>query len=243
MRHVDRDLTLRHRRRVTTVTVIVGTALLGATLRVPRGSGWFTAFGLAVAATWIIGARVSGPIPIRSPTRASSQIVVASALLGAAAALAFFGAYFVAQHLPVLPSALDSVLARADSGSTAIVVAIALVNGVGEELFFRGALYAALPPRSAIFGTTVVYVCVTAVTFNVALVIAALVMGSIFGVQRRGNSQRARTDGHAPGLVDAHAARAPVLTYAASGSERQLPQRVDAALSAGRSISRELPMP
>ena len=65
------------------------------------------------------------------------------------------------------------------------MLAIALVNGVGEELFFRGALYAALPPRSAIFGTTVVYVCVTVVTFNVALVIAALVMGAIFGVQRR----------------------------------------------------------
>jgi hypothetical protein len=181
----DRDASVRHRRRVTAVTVVVGTALLGATLRVPRGSGWFTALGLVVAATWIIGAQLSGPIPIRSPTRTSSRIVVTSALLGAVAALAFFGAYFVAQHLPVLPGALDSVLARADAGSTAIVLAIALVNAAGEEVFFRGALYAALPPRSASVGTTVVYVCVTAVTFNVALVIAALVMGSIFGVQRR----------------------------------------------------------
>ena len=135
-----------------------------------------------------------------------------SALLGAAAALAFFGAYFVAQHVPVLSGALDSVLARADAGSTVVVLAIALVNGVGEELFFRGALYAALPPRSAIFGTTIVYVCVTAVTFNVALVIAALVMGTIFGDAATGNSQRARTHGHAPGLVDAHVARAPSLT-------------------------------
>ena len=92
------------------------------------------------------------------------------------------------------------------------MLAIALVNGVGEELFFRGALYAALPPRSAVFGTTIVYVCVTAVTFNVALVIAALVMGTIFGDAATGNSQRARTHGHAPDLVDAHVARAPSLT-------------------------------
>jgi membrane protease YdiL (CAAX protease family) len=35
------------------------------------------------------------------------------------------------------------------------VLAIALVNGVGEELFFRGALRR-LPPRSAVFGTTIV---------------------------------------------------------------------------------------
>lgn len=182
---VDHGESVRHRRRVTAVTVVVGTALLGATLRVPRGSGWFVALGLVVAATWIIGAQLSGPIPIRSPARASRRVVVASALLGAAAALAFFGAYFVAQHVPVLSGALDSVLARADAGSTVIVLAIALANGIGEELFFRGALYAALPPRSAIFGTTIVYVCVTAVTFNVALVIAALIMGTIFGMQRR----------------------------------------------------------
>src|SRR4051812_28912443 len=100
MRRVDRDVLLRHRRRAATVTVIVGTALLGATLRVPRGSGWFTALGLVVAATWIIGAQLSGPIPVRSPTRASRQVVVTSTLLGVTAALAFFGACFIAQHLP-----------------------------------------------------------------------------------------------------------------------------------------------
>jgi membrane protease YdiL (CAAX protease family) len=184
-RRNEPDTSVRRRRRVTGVTLAVGAGLLAATLRVHGGSRWFAVLALLVAATWIIGAQLSGPIPIRSPTRADSQIVVTSALLGSVAALAFFGAYFVAQHLPVLPGALDSVLARADAGSTATVLAIALVNGVGEELFFRGALYAALPPRSAVFGTTVVYVCVTAVTFNIALVIAAVVMGTIFGVQRR----------------------------------------------------------
>jgi membrane protease YdiL (CAAX protease family) len=184
-RRVDRDVSRRHRRRVLTTTVIVGAALLGATLRVPRGSGWFTALGLLVAATWIVGAQLLGPIPIRSPTRASSQVAATSTLLGVAATTAFYAAYFVAQHLPVVSSALDSVSDRADAGSTAIVLAIALVNGVGEELFFRGALYAALPPRSAVRGTTVVYVSVTAATFNVALVVAALVMGTVFSLQRR----------------------------------------------------------
>jgi hypothetical protein len=54
LRRVDRGASVHNRRRVTAVALVVGTALLGATLRAPRGSGWFTALGLAVAATWII---------------------------------------------------------------------------------------------------------------------------------------------------------------------------------------------
>ena len=97
----------------------------------------------------------------------------------------FVVAYLVAERLPVLSGALDSVLDKADAESTALVLAIALVNGVGEELFFRGALFAAVRPRAAVASTTIVYVLVTAFTLNVALVVAAIVMGTIFAFQRR----------------------------------------------------------
>ena len=61
---------------------------------------------------------------------------------------------------------------------------VALVNGAGEELFFRGALHAALEPHRAAIAATVVYVVVTVATGNVALVLAAVVMGTVFSLER-----------------------------------------------------------
>ena len=45
-------------------------------------------------------------------------------------------------------SPVDQLLDHARFGSLPVVLAITFVNGVVEELYFRGALYAALPaPR------------------------------------------------------------------------------------------------
>jgi membrane protease YdiL (CAAX protease family) len=164
----------------------MGAALLAATLRVPRGSTAFTVLGLLVAATWIVGAFVSGPIPFRPRSRKPTLPVIRSAVvIGIASFLAFLGAYLVAEHLPVLSGALDSIFGKADAGPVALVLAIALVNAVAEECFFRGALYAALEPHRPVVFTTAVYVAVTATTGNLALVTAAAVMGTVFGLERR----------------------------------------------------------
>ena len=45
--------------------------------------------------------------------------------------------------------------------------------------------YAALAPRRPVLGATVGYVAVTATTGNLALVAAAVVMGTVFGLERR----------------------------------------------------------
>jgi membrane protease YdiL (CAAX protease family) len=165
---------------------VVGAALLAATLRVPRGSTAFTVLGLLVAATWIVGAFASGPIPLRPRSRMGTRTVIRAAVaVGIASFLAFLGAYLVAEHLPVLSSALDSILGKADAGPFALVLAIALLNAVAEECFFRGALYAALESHGPVVFTTVVYVAVTATTGNLALVAAAVVMGSVFALERR----------------------------------------------------------
>jgi membrane protease YdiL (CAAX protease family) len=58
-------------------------------------------------------------------------------------------------------------------------------NAVGEELFFRGALYAALPPGHAAVTSTAVYALATTATRNPSLVLAAGVMGALFTLQRR----------------------------------------------------------
>jgi hypothetical protein len=57
-------------------------------------------------------------------------------LLAGVAFVAFLGAALLARRVPALDGALDSALAAADAGSTALVLAIAFVNAVAEEHFF-----------------------------------------------------------------------------------------------------------
>lgn len=181
---VDPPAARRRRRFVTALTALVGTALLAATLRVPHGSAWFTVLGLLVAATWMAGSFASGPIPFRPDRDKAWPTFVGPVVGGVAAFVVFLAGYLVARHLPLVGPALDGVLATADAGSTAMVLLVALVNGVGEELFFRGALHAALERHRPALTTTIGYVVVTAATGNVALVIAAAVMGALFSLER-----------------------------------------------------------
>jgi membrane protease YdiL (CAAX protease family) len=153
-------------------------------LRVRDGSTWFTVLGLLVAATWTVGSFVSGPIPFQPDRHMAWRTFVAPLTAGVAAYGAFLAASLVARHLPLVGPALDGVLATADAGSTPLVLIVALVNGAGEELFFRGALHAALEPHRPAIATTIAYVVVTAATGNVALIIAAAVMGVLFSLER-----------------------------------------------------------
>ena len=181
---VDGPAAQRRRRVVTAIAIVVGTALLAATLRVPRGSAWFTVLALLVAATWTVGSFVSGPIPFQPDRDTTWRTFLGPVVVGIAAFGVFVLAYLVARHVPLVGPALDGVLATADAGPIAVVLFVALVNGASEELFFRGALHAALEPHHPAIATTVVYVVVTAATGNIALVIAAAVMGALFSLER-----------------------------------------------------------
>jgi hypothetical protein len=181
---VDAPAARRRRRVVTAITIVVGTALLAATLRAPDGSAWFTVLGLLVAATWTVGSLVSGPIPLQPDRQIAWRTFVGPVMAGIAAFGAFLVAFLAARHLPLVGPALDGVLATADAGPTALVLVVTLVNGAGEELFYRGALHAAVEPHHPAVVTTIVYVAVTAATGNVALVIAAAVMGVLFSLER-----------------------------------------------------------
>lgn len=182
---VDAGGALRRRRIVTAVTLVVGTALLASTLRTAPGSGWFSALGFLAAVAWIAGGVLSGPIPLRPGRPAAWRTVALPALaVGVVAFLSFLAADLVGQQLPWIADALTSVLDQADAGPRLLVLAVALVNGVGEEVFFRGALLAALEPRRPALTATIVYVLVTAATGNIALVAAAAAMGTIFSLER-----------------------------------------------------------
>jgi uncharacterized protein len=168
-------------RRAVAATTVVGTALLGASLAARPGSRAFTGLTLATAGTWAAGALAAGPVP---RGRSGAAAVVAPVATGAGAFAAFYAAALVARRIPVLDRALTSVLRHADAGSGTAVVITTLANGAAEELFFRGALYAAAPRRPAVVSTAG-YVASTVATRNPALVLASAVMGTLFALQRR----------------------------------------------------------
>jgi hypothetical protein len=106
-------------------------------------------------------------------------------LTGIGAFGAFYGAALVARRIPVLDAAITRVMRYAHQGSTPLVATTALANGVAEEIFFRGALYAAIGAERPVLVSTAVYGLATAATRNPALLLASLVMGALFGTQRR----------------------------------------------------------
>jgi membrane protease YdiL (CAAX protease family) len=184
---LDDIITPRHRIMRIAGTLVVGTALLAATLAATSDSRWFYALGLLSGVTWIAGAVVSGPIPWRGPgTVAAGHAKIAGpTLLGVGLFGAFFAAKLLSNQIPVLSHSIASVLGLAHTGSRPLVLAVALVNAIGEELFFRGTIQSALPRQRAATGAVAVYVVVTIATLNVALIASAFVMGAIFSAQRR----------------------------------------------------------
>lgn len=104
---------------------------------------------------------------------------------GVAAFGFFYGCALVARKIPVLDRAIGRVLVFAEEGDDPLVLLTTLANGLGEEVFFRGALYAALGDGHPVATSTAVYALATSTTRNPALVLAAGVMGGLFGMQRR----------------------------------------------------------
>ena len=185
-RVVEDDGAVRRRRVVVLATLVVGAALLGGTLAAPEGSGLFYGLGLLVAATWLGGSLLSGRLHLgrRGGAPGGGRELVAPLLLGVALFLAFSAAALVAQRVPLLAGAVDRVLEKADGGPRGFVLAVALVNAVAEEVFFRGAVHSAFGRHRPAVWATALYVLVTVATLNVALVAAAVVMGAVFTLER-----------------------------------------------------------
>ncbi|MEY2397853.1 MAG: protease family protein [Actinomycetota bacterium] len=178
---------VRRRRIVVALTLVVGATVLAQTLAASPGSKRFYGFALAAAATWLVGSLVAGPLPSGRTLVAADQPrdLAGPVALGVAAFGFFVVASLVARQIPGLDHALRSVLHKADAGPRPVLIAVAVINGVGEEFFFRGALHTALNRYRPELLATVVYALVTVVTGNVALVVAAVVMGTVFTLERR----------------------------------------------------------
>ena len=91
----------------------------------------------------------------------------------------------VVREIGPLRDIVDDVLDHARQGNLVLILFVTLMNGLGEEVFFRGALFAAIGRRHPVLISTAVYVLVTVATGNLMLVFAALLMGTLFGLQRR----------------------------------------------------------
>lgn len=186
--HREPDALVRRRRVVSALTLVVGAVLLAVTLRIPPGDESFYVGGLALAGVWAVGGLAAGRLHVGwAHTRESglARPVVQPVALALLAVGVFVAGAVVVGAVPWLADRVDAVLDHARYGSLPIVWLITVVTGVGEELFFRGALFAAVGSRHALAVTTLVYTLVTAATGNVMLTFAALLLGLLTGAQRR----------------------------------------------------------
>lgn len=186
--HRDPDGAVLRRRIVAGVTLVVGALALGLAISVRPGDPMFYTWALGVAAIWAIGAFGSGPLYLgRGRTRAggTSWSIVQSLILGGVLLALFLAGSLVVARIPVLSGPVDTLLDHARYGSLALVTITTVVSGFAEELFFRGALFAALPPRWRVAGSSVLYAVATVFTGVPLLVFAALALGVLVGAQRR----------------------------------------------------------
>jgi uncharacterized protein len=186
--HREPDADFRRRRRVVGGVCLAGAGLLGVSLSTRPGSWQFYALTAGVAGTWVAGGFASGPLHLgwmQARDQTLRRPVLTPLATGVAAFGAFYGFALVARQIPVLNTAISSVLAYAHQGSTPLVLMTTLANGAAEEVFFRGALYAAIGEQHPVALSTAAYALATVSTRNPALVLAATAMGILLAAQRR----------------------------------------------------------
>lgn len=187
---------------VLVATLVAGALVLAWALRLAPGDARFYLGTVATAAVWTCGALLSGcavlsgsAVPSGGSRRGGRR---AATLLGAlVVGLLLVGVFAVVAlavaRVPALAVPVRHLLDHADAASLPLVALLTAVNGVAEELFFRGALYTAfrgalytaLRRHDPVLVTTVVYALVTAASGVPLLVLAAAIIGAVTALQRR----------------------------------------------------------
>jgi membrane protease YdiL (CAAX protease family) len=186
--HQETGQVAARRAKVVAGTSVLGAAVLGVSLAAPPASRRFYVLTLTAAGTWTMGGLLSGPLHlgwIEGRDRRLRRPWLTPIATGVGAFTFFYGCALVVRRIPFLDRAVGNVLAFAEEGSMPLVLLTTYANGLGEEVFFRGALYATLPADRAVALSTGVYGLATVTTRNPSLVIAAVVMGSLLALQRR----------------------------------------------------------
>lgn len=175
----------RRNRGIATATGVTGAVLLALGVRVEPGDASFYLFTFALAVVWVIGSLLTA----RSRTFGSVGEGrwlpdIGWGLAGGVALLVVFllGAGVVAQ-IDFLAGPVEELLDHARFGALPVVTAITVVNGITEEIFFRGALHESIGggPTRHLVGTTIIYTVVTAASGIWLLALAAASLGLLAG--------------------------------------------------------------
>lgn len=171
-------------------TAVVGTGVLAAvglalSLRIQPGNPWFYPATLALAAVYVLGSLLSVHIAGRRPAWHADRASVRDAVLGGAVlAVVFVAGAFAVRFLPFLSEPVHHLLDHARVGRLAPVLLTTAVNGIAEEVFYRGVLWRVVTPRYRLAATTVLYTAVTSLAGVPLLAFAAAVLGLLAGVLR-----------------------------------------------------------
>ena len=185
--HHESEAAHRRRQAVVAVTLVLGATLLGLSLSVRPGDRLFYYLTFALAAVWVVGGVLSGPLHLgRLLFRGRLRRPIVTPIAGGHAVSAVFVAgALIVREVPAIRQVVVDVLDHANEGSLPLVAAITIVNGIAEEVFFRGALFAAIGRRHAVLLSSVAYVVATMATGNPMLVFAAILLSPLLGLQRR----------------------------------------------------------
>lgn len=174
-------VTRRRSLLVLVATLVVTGWLTRRTFAAEPGSGRQTALTLALAATLLAGTYLSGGLP--TAHRRGRHPVVGPALTALALFAAFAVMGWATSWIGPIERGVDAVLAHARAGAAWEVALGAAAAGVAEEVFYRGALFERV--RLPIVTTTLAHMATTLPAGNVALTLAAGVLGVVLGSSRR----------------------------------------------------------
>lgn len=185
--HNESPRVVRRRRVLVAITVVVGAGVLGFSLRRHPGDGSFYWLTLVLAAVWTAGALVSGPLHLGGICwRGRNQRpVITGTTIGLLLGGVFVIGGLIARQITPVADLITRVLLYAHHGWYPVIVAITLINGVAEEVFFRGALYTALGRYHPVVVSTVLYTLATLASGNVMLGFAAIILGTVCAFERR----------------------------------------------------------
>lgn len=185
--HDESPSVVRRRRLVVCVVLFTGAALMAYSLSRPPGAASFYWLTTILAAVWIFGSLLSGPLHLgRTAWNATARRpVLTGAATGLVVGSIFLVGGLVVRNIPAVSDRVIAVLEYTRHGPLGLLVIIAMVNGIAEELFFRGALYTALGRYYPVLISTLLYAAATLATGNPMLAFAGLILGAVCGVQRR----------------------------------------------------------
>jgi membrane protease YdiL (CAAX protease family) len=185
--HHEPPTTVLRRRIVVVVVLAIGGALLGYSLTRRPGDASFYWLTLALAVVWALGAFASGPLHLGSVRfRGRNQRpVITGTVVGLALGGAFLVGGLIAREISGVREFITRVLEFANYGPLILVVFITVINGVAEELFFRGALYTALGKAYPAVVSTIIYVVAILATGNPMLAFAGIIVGAVCAWERR----------------------------------------------------------